>query len=124
MHRQQPALHGVEQVPWAVRGRDSNASASAANAFAWWCRLVYAVKVGDPTEAKVGSWEMPVEVSPRFFVQTTPSCDGKAIVQASAVPKRYRERFWFRAPPAGTGPIVFRVLIKRALAVRLELLPT
>ena len=77
--------------------------------------LLYSVKANDPTEAKVGSWEMPAEVdgAPRFAPMLGPGCDGKALVQTSARTKRYTERFWYRAPPAGTGPITFRVLLKQ-----------
>ena len=76
--------------------------------------LLYAVKANDAAETKVGSWELPVDTStPRFKVMDGESCEGKAIVQASAAAKRYDERFWFRAPPAGTGPIAFRLLIKQ-----------
>ena len=34
-------------------------------------------------------------------------------MHADAEPKHYLERFAFRAPPAGTGPITFRALIKQ-----------
>lgn len=75
--------------------------------------LVYAVKANDPTEEKVGTWELPDEDPPRFGIMQSPSCDGRAIAQISAQPKRFRETFWFRAPAAGTGKVVFRVLLKQ-----------
>ena len=75
--------------------------------------LLYAVQDGDEQEAKVGAWEMPLESAPRFAPMEGPTCDGKALVQTSALAKRYLERFWFRAPAAGTGPIVVRALLKQ-----------
>ena len=76
--------------------------------------LMYAVREGDPTEAKLGSWEFPIEAdAARFQSMTGADCEGKAVVQTSAIPKRYHERFWFRAPAAGTGPIVLRALVKQ-----------
>ena len=64
---------------------------------------MYAVVADDPSEAKVGTWELPREAgAPRFKVMDGASCDGRALVQTSALPKRYNEVFWFRAPPAGT----------------------
>ena len=76
--------------------------------------LLYAVQDGDEQEAKVGAWEMPLESAPRFAPMDGPTCDGKALVQTSALAKRYLERFWFRAPAAGTGsPCVRRVITTR-----------
>ena len=75
--------------------------------------LMYAVKANDPLETKVGSWEQPVEAAPPFAPMEGESCEGKALVQTGAQKKRYTERFYFRAPPAGTGAIVFRVLLKQ-----------
>ena len=75
--------------------------------------MMYAVRADDPTEAKVGTFEIPREASPRFALMGGEGCDGRTLVQRSALPKRFHERFWFRAPPAGTGAIVFRVLIKQ-----------
>ena len=75
--------------------------------------LMYAVKANDPLETKVGSWEQPVEAAPPFAPMDGESCEGKALVQTGAQKKRYTERFYFRAPAAGTGAIVFRVLLKQ-----------
>ena len=75
--------------------------------------LMYAVRVGDANEVKVGSWEIAEEVPPRFVTPPDPGCDGRALMHASANGKNYYHRFSFRAPPAGTGAIVFRVLIKQ-----------
>ena len=72
--------------------------------------LLYAV---DAQEKMVGSWEIPAETPPVFWTPPDPGCDGKAIMQADPTPKRYHEEFAFRAPPAGTGPITFRALIKQ-----------
>ena len=57
--------------------------------------LLYAAKANDPSETKVGTWELPDDgmASPRFSVMTGPSCEGRAVVQTSAVAKRYLERF-------------------------------
>ena len=76
--------------------------------------LMYAVKANDPSEEKVGSWEIPSDgATPRFAAMEGEGCEGKALVQTSASAKRFTERFWFRAPPAATGPLVFRVLLKQ-----------
>ena len=75
--------------------------------------LMYAVKANDPLETKVGGWEVPAVDSKRFATMPGESCEGKAIVQTTALAKRYTETFFFRAPPAGTGAITFRVLLKQ-----------
>ena len=73
--------------------------------------LMYAVRANDPAETKVGSWEFPVSAdAARFASMTGPGCDDRAIVQTSALPKRFTEHFWWRAPPANTGSVVFRVV--------------
>lgn len=76
--------------------------------------LVYAVKANDATEPKVGGWEVPLENSPSMWTPPdAPGCDKKALMHAGAETKRYTERLMFRAPPAGTGPITFRALVKQ-----------
>ncbi len=75
--------------------------------------LLYAVRRGDMRERKVGSWEIPYEAPPRFWTPPDPGCAQRSLMHANAMPKAYRERFLFRAPAAGTGPIVFRALVKQ-----------
>ncbi len=75
--------------------------------------LMYAVKAGDPDETKVGGWEVPVEPSARFKTMGGPGCDDRALVQTGAGAKLFAETFWWRAPEAGTGPVVMRALLKQ-----------
>ena len=76
--------------------------------------LLYAVRENDPTEAKVGAWEIPVEIPARFNTPPDAGCGGRALMHASANAKNYFHRFHFRAPSeAGTGTLVFRALIKQ-----------
>ena len=75
--------------------------------------LIYAVRAGDSRERKVGSWEVPGEVPPRFWVPPDPGCMSRSLMHASAMPKAYVERFLFRAPNPGYGALTFRVLIKQ-----------
>ena len=77
--------------------------------------LLYAVKTGDTTETKVGSWEVPLQEPVKFWSPPDePGCGGRAVMHRYAEPKHYLERLVFRAPPAGTAPsITFRVLIKQ-----------
>jgi hypothetical protein len=64
--------------------------------------LMYAV---DHRERKVGRWELPIEGSPRFWMPPDPGCEGRSLMHYNVIPKGVRERFLFRAPQAGTGPI-------------------
>ena len=48
--------------------------------------LLYAVQLGDATEAKVGSWEIPLEVPPRFWLPPDPGCAARAVMHANAAP--------------------------------------
>ncbi len=76
--------------------------------------LLYAVAAGDPTETKVGDWEVLLEERQKFWrPPDEPGCNRKAVMHAGPEPKDYLERFHFRAPPAGTGPVVFRALVKQ-----------
>ena len=75
--------------------------------------LMYAVKADDPNETKVGGWEVPVEPSARFKTMGGPGCDDRALVQTGAGAKLFSETFWWRAPEAGTGPVVMRALLKQ-----------
>ena len=76
--------------------------------------LLYAVRDQDATEAKVGAWEVPAEVPARFQTPPDAGCDGRALMHASANPKNYFHRFFFRAPTiSGSGTLVFRALIKQ-----------
>ena len=75
--------------------------------------LLYAVRTGDYAERKVGSWEIPLELPARFHTPDDPGCHNRALMHAGAERKAYVERFRFRAPPAGTGSLTFRALIKQ-----------
>ena len=72
--------------------------------------LMYAV---DRFETKVGTWEVALDATTRFWTPPDPGCGGHALMHADAELKSYRERFIFRAPPPGTGPLTFRVLVKQ-----------
>ena len=72
--------------------------------------LLYAV---DANENKVGTWKVAVDEAPKFWTPPDPGCGGKALMHADAELKGYEERFVFEPPPAGTGPITFRVLVKQ-----------
>ena len=75
--------------------------------------LLYAVVEGDATEAKVGQWELPAEVPPRFHAPTDAGCGGRALMHANANAKNFFHRFHLRAPPAGSGTLVVRALFKQ-----------
>ena len=72
--------------------------------------LLYAV---DRHEIKVGTWEVALDESPRFWTPPDPGCGGHALMHSDAELKGFRERFVFRPPPAGTGDITFRALVKQ-----------
>ena len=72
--------------------------------------VLYAV---NRTEDKVGDWSFGEESPPVFHKPLGPGCEGKSVVHAQAAHKAYREVFYFKTPPAGTGPIKFRLLLKR-----------
>ena len=74
--------------------------------------MIYAVSSGG-AETKVGSWEIPPESPRRFWTPLDSDCGGKTLMHADARPKRFHHSFHFRAPPAGTGSIIFRVLVKQ-----------
>ena len=67
----------------------------------------------DKREIKVGTWKIALDDSPRFWLPPDPGCGGRALMHADAELKGFSERFVFEAPPAGTGPITFRVLVKQ-----------
>lgn len=76
--------------------------------------LLYAVRTGDADETKVGEWAIPLQEPTKFWAPPDqPGCDQKALMHRYAEPKHYLERFVFRAPPAGTGSITFRALLKQ-----------
>lgn len=75
--------------------------------------LLYAVRTGDAAEAKVGSWEIPLQLPPKFHTPDDPGCANRALMHAGAERKNFVERFRFRAPAAGTGSLTFRALIKQ-----------
>ena len=65
-------------------------------------------------EEKIGFWELPPNEPAKFWrPPDLPGCDGKAVMHADAEPKHYLEMFQYRAPPAGTGAIIFRALVKQ-----------
>ena len=66
--------------------------------------LLYAVRVGDASETKVGRWDIPLQQPPKFHTPEDPGCAGQALMHANAERKSFVERFRFRAPAAGTGP--------------------
>ena len=72
--------------------------------------LIYAV---DRHERKVGSWEIALDESPRFWTPLDPGCGGHALMHSDANLKSYQERFIFRPPAAATGAITFRALVKQ-----------
>jgi hypothetical protein len=60
----------------------------------------------------VGEWQV-VRHAPRMFHSALNSACGKGVLfHATAQYKNSHEVFWFKAPPAGTGPIALRALIK------------
>ncbi len=80
--------------------------------------LLYAVvesSVGAPPgqerEVRVGSWSVPPGDQERFWA--SPGCNGTAIMHANAGVKHLHHEFKLRAPPAGTGPIRIRAMVKR-----------
>ena len=72
--------------------------------------LLYAV---DANERKVGTWKIALDEDPQFWLPPDPGCGGHALMHADAELKSLRERFVFKAPPNGVGPITFRVLVKQ-----------
>lgn len=57
-------------------------------------------------EVKVGSWE---ETDNIFQV----GCGGQAMTHREASIKNYHHMFRWRAPPAGSGDVIFRVIVKQ-----------
>lgn len=84
--------------------------------------LMYAVQVSDglgpegcpspgcdgKDEVKLGSWE----VTNKMF-QVSEPCNGQAITHRNADPKPYHNVFRWLAPEAGSGDVMFRVVIKQ-----------
>lgn len=83
--------------------------------------LMYAVQVSDGLgpegcpegcdgmeEVKLGSWE----VTNNMF-QVSEPCDGQAVTHRNADPKPYNNVFRWKAPEAGSGDVMFRVVIKQ-----------
>jgi hypothetical protein len=64
--------------------------------------------------------QIPLASEERFWSPPdAPGCNGKALMHASPMAKRYLETVKFRGPPAGTGPIVFRALIKQVSSIKM-----
>jgi len=57
-------------------------------------------------EIKVGEWEA-TDIE-NFQV----SCDGKAMTHTNAKVKKFHHVFRWRAPPSGSGDVIFRVIVK------------
>ena len=72
--------------------------------------LIYAV---NDQEEKVGGWEIPRSLPPIFWLPPDSACKGKSIVHADATIKNYQHEIVFTPPPAGTGTITFRALLKQ-----------
>ncbi len=98
-----------------IRGKkDAGQTAGGVESAKYIGLLLYAVKTSRPDEAKVGSWEIPLQEPPRFWTpDDSPGCERRAVMHRYADPKQFVERLVFRAPPAGTGSITFRCLIKQ-----------
>ena len=90
--------------------RDAGATAVGFETAKYLGLLLYAV---DALEHKVGTWHIALDETPRFWLPPDPGCGRHALMHSDAELKSYQERFVFQAPPAGTGPITFRVLVKQ-----------
>ena len=76
--------------------------------------LLYAVRTGDTSEHKLGEWAIPLQEPTKWWAPPDmPGCDRRALMHRYAEPKHFLERVVFRAPPAGTGSITFRALLKQ-----------
>lgn len=76
--------------------------------------LLYAVNASQNcssanTYCKVGDWVVPDERITYF--STTSNCK-KSVIHSTSAIKQYLTIFTFRAPPAGTGTITFKILFK------------
>jgi len=71
--------------------------------------MLYAVNTKNE---KVGGWELPQEDQFSDFHTPEGACEGKAVMHSGAEQKNYHNIFAFRAPPAGTGKITFKCLLK------------
>ena len=98
-----------------IPGKEESGTKTVANENAKYIGLlVYAVASADLNEAKVGGWEVALDGQPTFWTPPDePGCNGRALMHTDPSRKHVLERFLFRAPPAGTGPITFRALIKQ-----------
>jgi hypothetical protein len=81
---------------------------------------IYAV---DSTETKVGDWQItndePVNFKRPWGDTPSHACFG-TLMHASAEYKPYHSVLYFIAPPAGTGKITFRCLIKVNTILKLQ----
>ena len=64
----------------------------------------------DATGNKVGEWGLPEMNDSPFW--HPPVCGPKTVLHSGAAVKSLTSRFRFKAPPAGTGSITFKALIK------------
>merc|ERR1719174_2658351 len=80
--------------------------------------MMYAVNDTEK-ETRVGSWHLPTSSAKKFW---TPFANepghpcGPVLMHSSAEVKTHHEVLRFRAPPAGTGSITFRCLLKTDVA--------
>ena len=64
----------------------------------------------DATGKKVGEWGLPQMNDSPFW--HPPVCGPKIVLHSGAAVKSLTSRFRFKAPPAGTGSITFKALVK------------
>jgi len=72
--------------------------------------LMYAV---DSTNTRVGDWDIPLENPPIFYKPSEAPCRNKSVMHYGAELKRYRHILRFQGPPAGTGVVTIRTLLKQ-----------
>lgn len=65
------------------------------------------------TGSKVGDWIVPLETNPQFAAAPNSGimCN-RSVMHINAEEKPYVAKFIFVAPPAGTGPITFKCMLK------------
>jgi len=82
----------------------------------WRGLVLYAITAGGTADNKVGTWELTEQASKEMF-WSPPNCGAQnTVFHISAQVKFYHHQFTFKAPPAGTGTIVFHTMIKRGEA--------
>lgn len=66
---------------------------------------------GGVNKTKIGDWDMPWEASPQFATYPTILCP-RSVMHYNAEDKPYVTKFNFLAPPAGTGTITIKAMLK------------